>query len=721
MALYSKEDEAAETFERSIRMAPVQRRGLAVACAALAASAWSIGWLALLPVVGAFVAFLVIKAPPVQLRLGVWSTAVVWGFGEIGLAGGVLLSQNPPELLIGILAVPTLLGSVVWPRRWVITATIFTAAFIMVIGLAADLQNFVDNFAAFGVIAAMAIAASLLTLVAREAESVSREDTRVDALTAVGNRLALADVHARLSKAPYPRGLGLLVADIDLFKQINDDFGHEVGNRTLADVAGAMARVVGDRGEVFRFGGEEFVVVLEGSSTARALIVAEDIRVAVEALRGPRPVTISIGVAGTDAPTSTSMEQLFERADGRLLTAKRRGRNAVVVDDDDPAPMGDGVQPRDMGMPATSLRQRFANIDVGGGSRRRDVAGVRQALQRLHLVNMTERQCCRGRLVGVMLLVVLAACIPVFGIWPVLTVGLGLGIYRVTQRRVGTFRRPERAIGAAWIAAQLGVAAAVVLAERPALWALSTLSLMLVTSSAAFPGRFVIAGSAFSLALVVAAALIIDPNVFVTAPEALASAITVMVCAVITGRAVGRLASQARSVASHDVLTGLPNRVACEITARELLQLWVAQGVPLAIMIGDLDHFKAINDTVGHSRGDQVLVELVHRLTAQLRSGATMFRIGGEEFAVLVSGADAAEARAIAERLRRSVASAPLAGQRVTISFGVAVALPGGSDDFGRMCVRADAALYAAKDAGRNTVKVDGDAMVPPVAATGRR
>jgi diguanylate cyclase (GGDEF)-like protein len=156
-----------------------------------------------------------------------------------------------------------------------------------------------------------------------------------------------------------------------------------------------------------------------------------------------------------------------------------------------------------------------------------------------------------------------------------------------------------------------------------------------------------------------------------------------------------------REQAMHDPLTGLLNRRALEERfAHETGQ----QAAPrLALVLLDLDHFKRINDRHGHARGDAVLRDFGSALRGGLRASDALFRIGGEEFALLLPGANADSALRRVESLRTLVASWQLGGldERVTFSAGVAAAGAGRSD-LNALLQAADAALYEAKNAGRN-------------------
>ncbi len=159
------------------------------------------------------------------------------------------------------------------------------------------------------------------------------------------------------------------------------------------------------------------------------------------------------------------------------------------------------------------------------------------------------------------------------------------------------------------------------------------------------------------------------------------------------------LFQQAQAQAATDTLTRLPNRRAFDQRFNELAGLTSTEG--FAVIIADVDRFKAVNDTYGHQVGDVVLQAVAATLAAAAPPHALVARYGGEEFAALLPGADAAEAMEVAERLRSAVAAIrdPIV---VTSSFGVGVVPAGEPAD--EVVAAADAALYRAKEAGRNAV-----------------
>ena len=159
--------------------------------------------------------------------------------------------------------------------------------------------------------------------------------------------------------------------------------------------------------------------------------------------------------------------------------------------------------------------------------------------------------------------------------------------------------------------------------------------------------------------------------------------------------------------ATRDALTGLWNRAAIlEILDRESTRA-AREGAPLAVLIADVDHFKAVNDTSGHAAGDDVLREVATRLVRSVRPYDSVGRYGGEEFLFVLPHCEPSEAAGVAERVRCAVSGEPIGIPQgtvsVTVSLGVAASRGIGDTD---ATVRAaDAALYRAKDAGRDRVE----------------
>ena len=155
-----------------------------------------------------------------------------------------------------------------------------------------------------------------------------------------------------------------------------------------------------------------------------------------------------------------------------------------------------------------------------------------------------------------------------------------------------------------------------------------------------------------------------------------------------------------------DALTGVFNRGHFEKVFEAEFDKAVGDGVPLSIAILDLDHFKRINDTLGHGAGDRVLQVTVERCAGAVRSNDIIGRIGGEEFAILLPATDVAGAGAVIERVRAGITGAPITAEAtqvpVTISAGVAELRPG--DTRADLMRRADKHLYLAKRNGRDLI-----------------
>jgi diguanylate cyclase (GGDEF)-like protein len=163
---------------------------------------------------------------------------------------------------------------------------------------------------------------------------------------------------------------------------------------------------------------------------------------------------------------------------------------------------------------------------------------------------------------------------------------------------------------------------------------------------------------------------------------------------------IASLAVQART----DSLTGLANRRVLEDEFARRLALWREQGTPLVLVIADVDHFKRINDEHGLAAGDAALAHLATVIKGTLRQSDLVARFGGDEFAILLTAADLAQAGQALSRLQAAIADAPPLFDGVplslTVSFGASA--PSADTTVGDLFRRADAALKAAKQHGRD-------------------
>jgi diguanylate cyclase (GGDEF)-like protein/PAS domain S-box-containing protein len=164
----------------------------------------------------------------------------------------------------------------------------------------------------------------------------------------------------------------------------------------------------------------------------------------------------------------------------------------------------------------------------------------------------------------------------------------------------------------------------------------------------------------------------------------------------------------ARELAQKDPLTGLANRRSLASFVSEQLMLFCRSGRRFSVIMVDLDHFKAVNDTFGHTAGDRVLAEVAQVLLESSREMDLAGRYGGEEFVVVLPNTSLEQAASIAERIRAEIQGrnwgAEIGIPALTASLGVADSCPG--DDWDSLISRADAALYDAKQHGRNRAHV---------------
>ncbi len=229
-----------------------------------------------------------------------------------------------------------------WPGyTYIILLTARSGADDVVEGLNLGADDYMTKpFHQEELLARMGVGARILQLERRLSESLAREESLAtrDSLTGLPNRRALSDLaRVELSRASRARtSVGLILMDLDHFKQINDRFGHAAGDNALRQVAEVLRMNKRDYDCTGRWGGEEFLTILPGTSLTQAAMVAERIRTSIQAVRldlgGPDAVGLhaSLGVACAP-PLSPPLEldTLLRQADAALYRAKREGRNRV--------------------------------------------------------------------------------------------------------------------------------------------------------------------------------------------------------------------------------------------------------------------------------------------------------------------------------------------------------------------------------------------------------
>jgi two-component system, cell cycle response regulator len=271
---------------------------------------------------------------------------------EDGNAAWELFLRSQPEVVISDWMMPGIDGDELCRRvrdhpgpsyTYFILLTALDAHDHLLLGMEAGADDFLKKPFDAGDLHARLIAAARVTVLYErlnaqqgELEALNERlfgESRHDPLTAVGNRIALNEHLAGLSASGTRYGTDYCVVlyDVDKFKVFNDTQGHLTGDRVLKAVAGALADGCRDGDSIYRYGGEEFLVVLPKHSVASATIVAERLRTAIVALGiGPdRLVTVSAGVSRLEESDRGDFERVLSRADLALYRAKELGRNRV--------------------------------------------------------------------------------------------------------------------------------------------------------------------------------------------------------------------------------------------------------------------------------------------------------------------------------------------------------------------------------------------------------
>ena len=299
----------------------------------------------------------------------------------------------------------------------------------------------------------------------------------------------------------------------------------------------------------------------------------------------------------------------------------------------------------------------------------------------------------------------LVACGPWIGWWTIVPLLMAAVVFRAADKLIEGMARPEYGLFAAWVGSQAIIALSVAVTGGPGGPTMAWLAIPLSTLSARFSGRGVAAGLAITLGLLGAVAFGIDAQRVLAEPPVLILPAALIIASAMFQTVLMRSDLETRADAVIDPLTGLLNRKALDSRAQELEKQSQASGETVGLIVADLDHFKTVNDTHGHAAGDDVLRDVAATLRSSLRAFDLIYRLGGEEFLVLLPGAGATRTAEIAEHLRAQVEAMPTAsGRGVTLSLGTTASAPDASFDYAAQFAEADAALYRAKGEGRNRV-----------------
>jgi diguanylate cyclase (GGDEF)-like protein len=334
----------------------------------------------------------------------------------------------------------------------------------------------------------------------------------------------------------------------------------------------------------------------------------------------------------------------------------------------------------------------------------------RDDFDRERLLDMEERVApARRRTFGI-LFVAIVAVAPWLGWWPLLFLVPSAFFFGAADRFMPRVERPELLMFSAWVGSELMIAGAVALQGGARVSAIAWLAIPVITLSSRFSARGIAAGVAVACALVLAVGFGIDPKAVLAGPELVIAPLALILCVAVLSTPLMRSDIQHRSDSVIDQLTGMLNRKALDVRVQELEMQSAVSGEPVGVLVADLDHFKSINDTHGHATGDLVLRDVAYLLRKQLRAFDLAYRLGGEEFLVLLPGSDLAQSAQLAERLREGIGAGLPAGHvHVTISIGACASHRGERFDYASVFAEADAALYRAKRSGRDRVELAAD------------
>jgi diguanylate cyclase (GGDEF)-like protein len=308
----------------------------------------------------------------------------------------------------------------------------------------------------------------------------------------------------------------------------------------------------------------------------------------------------------------------------------------------------------------------------------------------------------------------LLAAGPWVGWWAVFVlVGVFLS-WRLLEDARARAQKPEWLIASAWLVSVAAIAAGILLTGAANSPAKSWLVIPALSLPARFRSKGIFAGVAICLLVLAAVTIGAEPGEVADAPHLFIFPAALIAAAVAISMALHDAEIEHRSEAVLDQLTGMLNRKALETRKVELEVQSRVSRQPIGLIVCDIDRFKAVNDRHGHAAGDAVLRDVAYRIRKELRAYDLAYRLGGEEFVVLLPGADLQQTCDMAERLREATEAEPSAGIEVTASFGVAASGRDGLD-FASLFEQADGALYRAKESGRNRVATAGELPVPAI------
>jgi diguanylate cyclase (GGDEF)-like protein len=297
----------------------------------------------------------------------------------------------------------------------------------------------------------------------------------------------------------------------------------------------------------------------------------------------------------------------------------------------------------------------------------------------------------------------LLAAAPWVGWWTLILFALAVLNFVNVERRIHTSAHPERISACAIVITMLLIGTGVVLSGGPRSVALPWMVLPAAMVAARFRPHVVIAGVALTVAIILAATFGSHPQWTIDDPALLVATLALLVGVVSIVWALQAAELHHRGEAMIDPLTGLFNRHALVPRFAELGHQARLTEQPVCMLLCDVDNFKTINDEHGHDRGDAALRDTAYELRKRLHSFELVYRLGGEEFLIVLPGVGSERGAEVAERLRAAIEQVRPAGIPITVSIGVSAAI-GARVEYESLFKAADEALYRAKRRGRNRV-----------------
>jgi len=292
---------------------------------------------------------------------------------------------------------------------------------------------------------------------------------------------------------------------------------------------------------------------------------------------------------------------------------------------------------------------------------------------------------------------------PWMGWWTLALLALSAINFIHVDRTIGRSPHPERVSANAIVITLLLISGGVVLSGGPHSPALPWMVLPAGMVAARFRPQVVIAGLVLTVFLILVATLGVNPTATVDNPVPVFATLALLATVVSIVWALQAAELHHRDEAILDPLTGLLNRHALLPRFIEISHQARLTHQPVCLVLCDVDNFKDINDRHGHDCGDAVLRDIAYELRKKLRSFELVYRLGGEEFLIVLPGIDLDAGHEVAERLRASIAEARPTGIPITISLGMSAG-SGDEVDYDTLFKAADEALYEAKRSGRNRV-----------------